>query len=148
MCAPVPKYDSACYKVTQAKRTDVDRTVFSRGWADLGNYASDRRGVPLTPGRACTVTLDLAATDHVLPKGHRLALIVGGTDKDLIDPPASTPTLTVDLSRPAAHVPPAGGTAAFARAVLGNNRPTAPRTATPDGERARHTVHRVPGDPR
>ncbi len=74
-----------------------------RGWADLGNYASDLKGVPLTPGKAYTITLDLAATDHVVPAGRRLALIVAGTDKDLIDPPSTTPTLTLDLSvrRPA-----------------------------------------------
>ncbi len=147
--------DSACFKATQAKKTDVEYTVFSRGWADLGNYASDRKGVPLTPGTAYTITLDLAATDHVVPKGHRLALIVAGTDKDLIDPPpssssggypqSSTPTLTVDLSRTAARVPLVGGTAAFALSTSGS--PAAVSGATRlDGVRTPHTVRRVPGD--
>ena len=43
--------DSSCFKVTQSKTADVDYTVFSRGWADLGNYASAAKGVPLTPGK-------------------------------------------------------------------------------------------------
>ena len=30
---------------------------------------SDHKGVPLTPGKAYTITLDLAATDHVVPAG-------------------------------------------------------------------------------
>ncbi|MEU6576623.1 Xaa-Pro dipeptidyl-peptidase [Streptomyces sp. NPDC046805] len=118
--------DSACFKATRAKTTPVDFTVFSRGWADLGNHASDLKGAPLTPGKAYTITLDLAATDHVVPKGHRLALIIAGTDKDLIDPPSSTPTLTLDLSRTAATVPLLGGPAAFTRATAG----------TPDAARA------------
>ncbi|MEU5099814.1 Xaa-Pro dipeptidyl-peptidase [Streptomyces sp. NPDC020996] len=133
--------DSACYKETRAKTADVAYTVFSRGWADLGTHASGRRGVPLTPGRAYTITVDLAATDHVVPAGHRLALIVAGTDKDLIDPPADTPTLTLALSGTSARVPLVGGAAAFARATSGT-APHAP-TAT-HGPRARHTPQRVP----
>ncbi|MGF1236151.1 Xaa-Pro dipeptidyl-peptidase [Streptomyces sp. 2-6] len=112
--------DSSCYKETAAKTKAVDSTVVSRGWADLGDWAGDGKGRPLTPGKAYTITLDLAATDHVVPKGHRLALIVAGTDKDLIDPPSSTPTLTVDLSRTSAKVPLVGGAPAFARATAGS----------------------------
>ncbi|SEQ20976.1 X-Pro dipeptidyl-peptidase [Streptomyces sp. yr375] len=97
--------DSACFKATEADTADVTATVVSRGWADLGTYANPGKGVPLTPGKPYTLTLDLAATDHVVPKGHRLALIVAGTDKDLIDPPADTPTLTLDLSHTSARVP-------------------------------------------
>ncbi|MFD5518494.1 Xaa-Pro dipeptidyl-peptidase [Streptomyces sp. NPDC127066] len=135
--------DSSCYKVTEAARTDVGQTVLSRGWADLGNHASDR-GVPLTPGKAYTITLDLAATDHVVPKGHRLALIVAGTDKDLIDPPASTPTLTLDLSRTSARVPLVGGADAFERATAGSA--AAPAAFVLDGVRAPRPAHRVPGE--
>ncbi|MEU9444960.1 Xaa-Pro dipeptidyl-peptidase [Streptomyces sp. NPDC048304] len=111
--------DSACFKKTAAKTTKVDYTVFSRGWADLGHYASLGKGAPLTPGRAYTMTLRLAATDHVVPKGHRLALIVAGTDRDLIDPPSTKPTLTVSLPGTTASIPLAGGAAAFARATAG-----------------------------
>ncbi|KOG29271.1 Xaa-Pro dipeptidyl-peptidase [Streptomyces resistomycificus] len=134
--------DSACFKETRAKATDVDYTVVSRGWADLGNHASTT-GVPLTPGKAYTITLDLGATDHVVPAGHRLALIVAGTDKDLIDPPSTTPALTLDLSRTTARVPLVGGAAAFARATAGTS-PAAPEAAPLDGVRAPRTAHRVP----
>ncbi|MGW1721593.1 Xaa-Pro dipeptidyl-peptidase [Streptomyces sp. NPDC002306] len=115
--------DSACFKETRAKTADVAYTVLSRGWADLGNHASDHKGVPLTPGRAYTITLDLAPTDHVVPAGHRLALIVAGTDRDLIDPPSTTPTLTLDLARTSARVPLVGGAAAFAQATAGSADP-------------------------
>ncbi|MEU6687489.1 Xaa-Pro dipeptidyl-peptidase [Streptomyces sp. NPDC046832] len=135
--------DSSCFKETKAKTADVGYTVVSRGWADLGNHASDHRGSPLTPGKRYTITLDLAAIDHVVPKGHRLALIVGGTDQGLIDPPADKPKLTLDLARTSARVPFTGGAAAFARATTGT------ATATPDatyldGVREPRTTHRVP----
>ncbi|MBZ9638932.1 Xaa-Pro dipeptidyl-peptidase [Streptomyces sp. PSKA30] len=136
--------DSACFKETRAKTADVDYTIVSRGWADLGNHASDLKGVPLTPGKPYTITLDLAATDHVVPAGHRLALIVAGTDRDLIDPPADTLTLTLDLSRTSARVPLVGGTAAFARATSGTATGT-PASEPLDGVEAPRTVQRVPG---
>ncbi|MFJ4342533.1 Xaa-Pro dipeptidyl-peptidase [Streptomyces sp. NPDC088915] len=111
--------DSACYQETAARTADVGHTVVSRGWADLGTWADPRKGRPLTPGRAYTLTLDLAATDHVVPAGHRLALIVGGTDRDLLDPPSTTPTLTLDLARTRARLPLVGGAGAFVRATRG-----------------------------
>ncbi|MET7683483.1 Xaa-Pro dipeptidyl-peptidase [Streptomyces sp. NPDC005423] len=135
--------DTGCFLSTQARTKAVDATVFSRGWADLGTYASGRKGVPLTPGTDYTITLDLAATDHVVPAGHRLALIVAGTDKDLIDPPSTTPTLTVDLSRTVARVPLVGGAGAFARATSGTAA-TASTPATRTGVAAPGGVQRMP----
>lgn len=115
--------DSACFKNTAADLANVDYTVFSRGWADLGNYADDHEGRPLTPGKPYTITLDLAASDHVVPAGHRLALIVAGTEAGLIDPPPSTPRLTLDLRRTAADLPLVGGAKAFAAATSGPSKP-------------------------
>ncbi|MBV7694351.1 Xaa-Pro dipeptidyl-peptidase [Streptomyces sp. TRM70350] len=141
--------DSACYKETRARTADVGHTIVSRGWADLGHHASDLTGRPLTPGKRYTITLDLAATDHVVPAGHRLALIVAGTDKDLIDPPADTPTLTLDLSRTSARVPLVGGTAAFARATAGSAGTGTAGTPAPyetlEGVDAPRSAERVPG---
>jgi X-Pro dipeptidyl-peptidase len=136
--------DSSCFLRTEAKTADVDRTVFSRGWADLGTYASERTGKPLTPGKPYTITLDLAPSDHVVPAGHRLALIVAGTDKDLIDPPSTTPTLTLDLSRTVARVPLVGGADAFAAATSGSAKAT-PRATAPDGVSSLRPSRPIPG---
>ncbi|MEV6050934.1 Xaa-Pro dipeptidyl-peptidase [Streptomyces sp. NPDC052107] len=137
--------DSACFKETAAKTAEVDYTVFSRGWADLGHYASLGKGVPLTPGKAYTMTLRLAATDHVVPKGHRLALIIAGTDKDLIDPPATKPTLTVSLSDTTAGLPLVGGAPAFVRAT-GGTTAKAPAPARLTGVRAPHATQHIPAN--
>ncbi|MFH9726625.1 Xaa-Pro dipeptidyl-peptidase [Streptomyces sp. NPDC017254] len=142
--------DSACFKETEARTAAVGHTVVSRGWADLGTWADPGAERPLTPGRAYTMTLDLAATDHVVPAGHRLALIVGGTDKDLLDPPSSTPTLTLDLTRTWAKVPLVGGATAFGRATSGPYPavPSAPAAAPyPSGAvpPAAVTGQRLPG---
>ncbi|MFD9222591.1 Xaa-Pro dipeptidyl-peptidase [Streptomyces sp. NPDC060064] len=137
--------DSPCFKVTQARTAAVGYTVFSRGWADLGNYASGAKGRPLTPGRAYTLTLDLHASDHVVPAGHRLALIVGGTDKDLIDPPATTPTLSLDLARTSARLPIVGGAAAFVRATAGSAAAVAPSPSRLSGVAEPRAIRPIPG---
>lgn len=129
--------DSACFLDTSADKESVDHTVFSRGWADLGHYASLSHGVPLTPGRPYTMTIQLAATDHVVPAGHRLALIVAGTDGGLILPPDTTPTVSVDLSRSVLRLPLTGGAAAL--------RAGAP---APAGRAARTPVATGPAAPR
>ncbi|MCX4820672.1 Xaa-Pro dipeptidyl-peptidase [Streptomyces sp. NBC_01142] len=137
--------DSSCFKETRAHTAAVDYTIFSRGWADLGNHASDATGRPLTPGRPYTITLDLHASDHVVPAGHRLALIVGGTDRDLIDPPATTPVLTLDLARTAAKLPVVGGAPAFVRATAGSTEATDPRESRLDGVAEPRPIQPIPG---
>lgn len=136
--------DSSCFKETKAKTAAVDYTIVSRGWADLGNHASDLKGAPLTPGKRYSITLDLHATDHVVPAGHRLALIVAGTDQDLIDPPSTRPTLTLDLSRTYARVPFVGGATAFDLATSGKPVAT-PQVTKLDGVAPPQRPDRVPG---
>ncbi|MFI8185093.1 Xaa-Pro dipeptidyl-peptidase [Actinacidiphila glaucinigra] len=109
--------DSACFRDTATDAADVAHTVVSRGWADLGHAASAWHGRPLVPGRAYTATVTLAATDHVVPAGHRLALIVAGTDGGMVEPPDTTPTVTLDLARSRALLPLVGGARGLAAAA-------------------------------
>ncbi|WP_277740059.1 Xaa-Pro dipeptidyl-peptidase [Streptomyces sp. LX-29] len=122
--------DTGCFKETRADTVDVGHTVFSRGWADLGDYAGDGKGRPLTPGRPYTITVDLAATDHVVPAGHRLALIIAGTDTGFVEPPAVRPQLTLDLARTSARLPLTGGRAALDRSLAGPTIVDGPSTST------------------
>ncbi|MBZ4319979.1 Xaa-Pro dipeptidyl-peptidase [Streptomyces huiliensis] len=108
--------DTGCFKKAVPATKKVEQTVFSRGWAELGHYAGSPRR-EITPGRPYEITLDLGAADHVVPAGHRLALIVAGTDKPYVDAPASRPKLTVDLSGSSAELPVVGGFTAYARAT-------------------------------
>jgi X-Pro dipeptidyl-peptidase len=90
--------DSACYFNTASNNVSVTDDVFDRGWADLGHFASLTSQQALTPGRSYTITFPLNSTDHTVPAGHTLALIIGGTDNGYIEGPSSHPTLTVDLA--------------------------------------------------
>jgi X-Pro dipeptidyl-peptidase len=101
--------DSACYLDTATASTSVDREVFARGWADLGHYASPARALPLQPGRPYPITFRLSTTDHVVPAGHHLALVVGGTDSGTTVPPAHPGRLRLDLAGSLLRLPLAGG---------------------------------------
>ncbi|WP_439382009.1 CocE/NonD family hydrolase [Amycolatopsis lexingtonensis] len=93
--------DSACFLDTATDLVRVDHRIVAAGWADLGHHASLRHGEPLVPGRAYPMTFTLSALDHVVPAGHRLGLLLGGTDGQLFDPalPVLGDTLTFDLAR-------------------------------------------------
>jgi X-Pro dipeptidyl-peptidase len=109
--------DDACYRVTTADTTNVQYTIISRGWADLANYASLSQEKPLVPGTAYTMTFRLASTDHVVPRGHALALIIGGTDSDVIRGPARPGKLTIDLAKTSVRVPLVGNAPAITEDV-------------------------------
>lgn len=99
--------DTGCFLDTVADLTTVDTRVVATGWADLGHHRSLWRGEPLEPGKAYTMTFRLSSLDHVVPAGHRLALVLGGTDADMFDPtlPQPKPRVTFDLSGTKVDVP-------------------------------------------
>ncbi|TCO65618.1 Xaa-Pro dipeptidyl-peptidase [Actinocrispum wychmicini] len=103
--------DDACYRDTVPTVSNVDAYVFSRGWADLSNYASLSQTSPLTPGTKYTMTFRLSTTDHIVPRGHRLALVIAGTDSSAIVAPARLPRLTVSLADTSLQLPVVGSAA-------------------------------------
>ncbi|MCX5202894.1 Xaa-Pro dipeptidyl-peptidase [Streptomyces sp. NBC_00237] len=140
--------DSACFKDTRANTKAVDHTVFSRGWASLAHYRGDGKARPLTPGTTYEITIDLAASDHVVPAGHRLALIVGGTDAGLVEAPDSRPTVDISLSGTSARLPVVGGERAFARATSGNSQAAPLSPGARDSVPVPQNLSRLPGETR
>ncbi|HEY4455226.1 MAG TPA: CocE/NonD family hydrolase [Pseudonocardiaceae bacterium] len=104
--------DSACYLDTAPDTETVNYDVFQRGWADLGHYQSLTSQQQLTPGQQYTITFTLNTTDHTIPAGHSLALIIGGTDGGqgidnpfINPPPGAAPTLGVNLNKSSVSLP-------------------------------------------
>jgi X-Pro dipeptidyl-peptidase len=109
--------DDACYRDTTATTATVDAQIIARGWADLANYASLSTPRTLTPGAKYTMTLRLSTTDWVVPAGHRLALVVAGTDTSATTTPAQLPRVTISLAETSVRIPllgvvPSAGSAA------------------------------------
>ncbi|WP_156753999.1 Xaa-Pro dipeptidyl-peptidase [Actinokineospora pegani] len=100
--------DSSCYLDTGTTTTTAPQTVIARGWADLGHHAGLGIRDELTPGTPYTISFELAATDHTLPAGHRLALVIGSTDAPHITPAGANPTLVLDLAKTSVTVPGLG----------------------------------------
>jgi X-Pro dipeptidyl-peptidase len=97
--------DDACYRDTEATTGNVDAQIIARGWADLANYASLTTPRTITPGTKYRMTFRLSTTDHVIPAGHRLGLLIGGTDSSVIVRPSQLPRLTVDLADTSVRIP-------------------------------------------
>jgi X-Pro dipeptidyl-peptidase len=97
--------DSACYLDTATATVAVDHEVVSAGWADLGHWRGLRHQEPLASNRFYSMTFTLFTVDHTIPAGHRLGIVVGGTDAWQFLAPIDPPTLTVDLARSSVSFP-------------------------------------------
>ncbi|MFH8799103.1 hypothetical protein ACH4F6_05805 [Streptomyces sp. NPDC017936] len=81
------------------------------------------------------VQMPLFYDNYFVPRGYAFVAV---------DPPADTPTLTLDLSRTSVRVPLAGGAKAFADATAGRGASASPASAHPDGVRAPRNPYRIP----
>ncbi|HEX6343207.1 Xaa-Pro dipeptidyl-peptidase [Umezawaea sp.] len=100
--------DDSCYRDTATTTTAVNAEIIARGWADLANHASLTAPTTLVPGTKYTMTLRLSTTDHVVPRGHRLGLVVAGADTSQISAPARLPSVSLDLARTSVRLPVVG----------------------------------------
>lgn len=101
--------DSACYLDTETATVDVTHELIARGTADIGHYASLQEQLPLSPDESYSLRINLSTVDHIVPAGHRLALVVAGTDWFFFDDPNHHPTLTLDLTGSSLSLPVASG---------------------------------------
>jgi X-Pro dipeptidyl-peptidase len=97
--------DDACYRQTRTRTVTSEVNVVARGWLDAQNRASLSRPTPLTPGRYYGVRWETLAQEYVLKKGHRLALVIAGTDADYTTETPTGARVTVDLAGSSVGVP-------------------------------------------
>jgi X-Pro dipeptidyl-peptidase len=100
--------DDACYRDTVATTASVDAQVIARGWADLANYSSLSTPRTLVPGTKYTISFRLSAADWVVPRGHRLGLVIAGNDSSMTTTPSQLPRVTVTLGETSAQIPIVG----------------------------------------
>jgi X-Pro dipeptidyl-peptidase len=98
-------FDDSCYRQTQTRTATSPVNVVARGWMDAQNRNSLSHPSPLTPGRNYTIRWNTLPQDYVFKSGHRVALVLAGTD---FDQNTETPTgaqVTVDLAGTSITVP-------------------------------------------
>ncbi len=107
--------------------SESQKGVITRGWADLRNYKSLKRGgnydsklagEPLVPGRYYDLTFDLQPDDEFIPAGKRLAVMIMSSDREFTLWPKAGTELTVDLAHSSFTIPIVGGRAALTQAGM------------------------------
>ncbi|MEV0391046.1 CocE/NonD family hydrolase [Nonomuraea sp. NPDC050643] len=108
--------DDGCYLKAGDNVATSDFHVVTRGILDAQNHESLSRQAPLTPGKAYQVTWKMLPLDYEFKAGHRLGLILTGTNDDLnLDEssnvePGTGAKVTVDLADTSISLPLVTGT--------------------------------------
>ncbi|TYB43087.1 Xaa-Pro dipeptidyl-peptidase [Actinomadura chibensis] len=97
--------DDACYKQTQVTTVKSAVNVVARGWLDAQNATSLSKPSPFVPGRYYDVKWTTLSQEYVFKKGHRVALVLAGTDADYNQEKATGAKATVDLRGSSITVP-------------------------------------------
>ncbi|GAA0912051.1 Xaa-Pro dipeptidyl-peptidase [Nonomuraea longicatena] len=102
--------DDACYRKTVTNVATRPLEIVARGWIDAQNRNSLSAPEPLKPGKPARVTWDTLPHDYTFRKGHRIGLVLAGTDSDYSEESGTGARVSVDLSGSRIVVPFVAGT--------------------------------------
>jgi X-Pro dipeptidyl-peptidase len=74
--------DDGCYRRAADNTGTSDFNVVTRGILDAQNHTSLSRSTPLTPGRSYQISWSMLPQDYEFKAGHRLGLVLTGTNDD------------------------------------------------------------------
>ncbi|NUW42912.1 Xaa-Pro dipeptidyl-peptidase [Nonomuraea rhodomycinica] len=103
--------DDACYKKVVTNVANRPAEIVARGWIDVQNRASLSDPSPLPVGTFGKVRWRTLPQEYTFAKGHRLALVVAGTDSTYSEEPGTGANVTLDLAASSVSVPFVLGTA-------------------------------------
>ena len=101
--------DDACYRVVQRVIEEDPLAIVSRGWLDARHRDSLRQGEPMVPGETYRFRWQIFGDDYIFRKGHRLAIVIAGSDPDWTIPDETQATIDVQIRRSKVVVPVVGG---------------------------------------
>ncbi|MEV4563884.1 Xaa-Pro dipeptidyl-peptidase [Nonomuraea sp. NPDC049419] len=97
--------DDACYRKVVTNVATRPLEIVARGWIDVQNRDSLSQAKPLTPGTYGTVKWLTLPQDYTFRKGHRIGLIVAGTDGTYTGEQGTGANVTLDLTKSSVSVP-------------------------------------------
>ncbi|MFI7111985.1 Xaa-Pro dipeptidyl-peptidase [Nonomuraea sp. NPDC050227] len=97
--------DDACYKKVTTNVATRPLEIVARGWIDVQNRDSLSQAQPLPVGTYGTVRWQTLPQDYTFRKGHRIGLVLAGTDTTYTSEEGTGATVTVDLTRSSVTVP-------------------------------------------
>ena len=101
--------DNACYFETEKSFTKDPIEIVSRGWLDARHRNSLRQSEPMVPGEKDRFRWEIFGDDYVFKKGHRLAVVIAGSDPDWTIPDEANATIDVILRKSKVVLPVVGG---------------------------------------
>jgi X-Pro dipeptidyl-peptidase len=133
--------DDACYFETQYALEEVPAAIVSKGYLDGRHRESLRQGSLLEPGRTYSFSWEIWGNDHIFEKGHRIGLVLAGSNADRNVPDPWSATVTISFGSSRIIVPVVGGSAALA---AGTAKPSGGGTAPRPKPRPRPAGGRLP----
>lgn len=97
--------DDGCYKKTVTNLVTAPAEIVTRGWIDVQNRDSLTTSSPLPVGTYGKVKWQTLPHDYTFKQGHRLGLVIAGTDYDYSDEAGTGANVTVDLAKSHIIVP-------------------------------------------
>ncbi|GAA3693118.1 Xaa-Pro dipeptidyl-peptidase [Nonomuraea antimicrobica] len=97
--------DDACYRKVVTNVATRPLEIVARGWIDVQNRDSLSQAKPLPTGTYGTVKWLTLPQDYTFRKGHRIGLVLAGTDSTYSDETGTGAKVTVDLSKSSVSVP-------------------------------------------
>jgi X-Pro dipeptidyl-peptidase len=101
--------DNGCYFITEKATHRSDVEIVSRGWLDARHRDDLRAGSPLEPGTPYRFKWEIFGEDYVFKSGHRIGIVIAGSDADWTVPDPEQATVDVDLHASRVYLPLVGG---------------------------------------
>ncbi|MFI7615062.1 Xaa-Pro dipeptidyl-peptidase [Nonomuraea terrae] len=97
--------DDGCYRKVVTNVATRPLEIIARGWIDVQNRESLSESAPLPVGEYGKVKWQTLPQDYIFKKGHRLGLVIAGTDSNYSDEAGTGARVTVDLTKSSVVVP-------------------------------------------
>ncbi|UOE56184.1 Xaa-Pro dipeptidyl-peptidase [Cytobacillus oceanisediminis] len=101
--------DDACYKETEKTTQTAPYEVVTRGWFDPQNWKTIEKDDPLKEGKNYKFEWDVLPEDYVFKEGHRIGIIIAGSDRRRTIPSTTGATFEVKLGQSFISLPVVGG---------------------------------------
>lgn len=101
--------DDGCYKETEKTTHTAPYEVVTRGWFDPQNWKTIEKDDPLKVGKSYKFEWDVLPEDYVFKEGHRIGIIIAGSDRRRTVPSTTGATFEVKLGQSYISLPVVGG---------------------------------------
>jgi X-Pro dipeptidyl-peptidase len=91
--------DDACYKETVKTTHTAPYEIVTRGWFDAQNWKTIQLDDPLKAGKSYKFEWSALPEDYVFKAGHRIGVIISGSDRRRTIPSSTEATFQVELGQ-------------------------------------------------